>query len=147
MDNTLFIVGISVFALLIGGGIAYLLGKIKSLKGDISTLESDVKESKQETAVLKNRDNQPEFMVMRTPASIDRDPTPPKVIELEKELDTIIEKLDTGWSISPEDRKQQVPKEEKEVLRQRYDSIISQIVSEFLKDSDARFFNDSLSSK
>jgi hypothetical protein len=120
------------FAFLLGG-LIYLIKTVRTLTKQMASKEPE------KTPDQKNCDySMPppeEFMIMRIPPSEYR--AVPEVLELEKQLDAINDRL-----IYPSKR---LPNEERKALEDQYDSLIHQMVNHFCEESEKAIRSESLS--
>jgi len=126
---------IVLFFSLVTGGIAYLLGTIKSLQKALAEVDATLKTSQNQNQPVRDESS---MSVMSVPGSIRDHTLSPKIIAIEKELDSITEKLDftnTGQRLNTEERTK---------LENRYDALISEIVEHFIEEADRTLLKTSL---
>jgi len=122
IDSTLIIVAVVV---VLGAGIvAYLLGEIKSLKKELSSARDRSERSENPLQILS------------APPGGTGKAVSPKIIEIEKQLDEIDEKLD--WT------KEQHLKSgtDRKALEAQYSNLIGQMVDFFVSENDSNVYEN-----
>ncbi len=120
--DTLLAVMFIIAVFLVAGAFAYLLGKIKALKADLRVAKASIQQ-------VEQHQNTP-YMVMQVPLGPARAPVSAKIIEIEKELDTITSQLEFTDKAKP------LKSSERQALENRYDVLISQMVDHFIREAD-----------
>ena len=130
MDSALVVGIIAVVVLVIAGGVAYLIGKIKMYR---KALAEQMKETMRlgqlnAQAEQERQRNSTDVLVMSIPEHASK-PVSPKILEIEQELDTITSTLEFDAHKRP-------GSDERRELEKRYDELISTLVTHFVHEAD-----------